>query len=395
MFWRRKNEGFDWHKYVRTTIKLRRDDRRRRVKAAKDAAIEGLEHASRASLEAGKAGAASVAFASVAGAKHLGRATASGAGFLGQAAAAAAGHLGEAAADGAKRLWAATRTGPAIAGRSIRRGSMQLGSEIARLSAITWDAGRKRFPALKRVPTRVAAGGAIAAIALLAVAIGALVVRQIPPIGVNPIALIPGLGGTVIEGRAVAITGDVLRINNKLIRLAGIEAPELDQRCGSGRSSWRCGAAAQTALRDKVRGKTVRCETSGTDDGGRALGTCTIGARDIAGEMTVQGLTFAIDGMFARYAAAEREARNGKLGVWRAAEPEHPKDYRARRWERAKRTAPDGCPIKGHMVSGDRIYVLPWSSQYERVRVSQQRGGRWFCSEREARAAGWRPTARS
>ena len=54
MFFRRKNaDGFDWHKYVRTTIKLRREQRRAKleeigrvaavqVKAAGDAAVHGV-----------------------------------------------------------------------------------------------------------------------------------------------------------------------------------------------------------------------------------------------------------------------------------------------------------------------------------------------------------------
>ena len=31
LFGRKNRDGFDWHKYVRTTIKLRRDQRRARI----------------------------------------------------------------------------------------------------------------------------------------------------------------------------------------------------------------------------------------------------------------------------------------------------------------------------------------------------------------------------
>ena len=41
------------------------------------------------------------------------------------------------------------------------------------------------------------------------------------------------------------------------------------------------------------------------------------------------------------------------------------------------------------VAGGARVYVLPWSPDYGRVRVSKSRGGRWFCSEQEAIAAGW------
>ena len=64
--------------------------------------------------------------------------------------------------------------------------------------------------------------------------------------------------------------------------------------------------------------------------------------------------------------------------------------YRARRWEEARKSAPDGCPIKGHVSAGARLYTVPWSPSYGRVKVEAGRGGRWFCSESEAQAAGWR-----
>ena len=77
------------------------------------------------------------------------------------------------------------------------------------------------------------------------------------------------------------------------------------------------------------------------------------------------------------------------MGLWNG-EAERPGTYRARTWEEAKRAAPDGCPIKGQVAGGARVYVLPWSPEYGRVRVSRARGDRWFCSEKEAIAAGWR-----
>jgi hypothetical protein len=64
-------------------------------------------------------------------------------------------------------------------------------------------------------------------------------------------------------------------------------------------------------------------------------------------------------------------------------------------WEAAKKAAPSGCPIKGHVARGERIYVVPWAPSYARTRVRESRGGRWFCNENEAVAAGWKPTDRS
>lgn len=49
------------------------------------------------------------------------------------------------------------------------------------------------------------------------------------------------------------------------------------------------------------------------------------------------------------------------------------------------------CEIKGNIsASGERIYHMPGQKYYSRTRISPSRGERWFCSEEEARATGWR-----
>ncbi|WP_260686722.1 hypothetical protein [Rhizobium leguminosarum] len=55
-----------------------------------------------------------------------------------------------------------------------------------------------------------------------------------------------------------------------------------------------------------------------------------------------------------------------------------------------------GCTIKGNVSIGshERIYHLPGQEYYEKTNISPQYGERWFCSEAEARAAGWRRARR-
>lgn len=50
------------------------------------------------------------------------------------------------------------------------------------------------------------------------------------------------------------------------------------------------------------------------------------------------------------------------------------------------------CRIKGNvsMYGGERIYHVPGGKWYDETRIDPGRGERWFCSEDEARAAGWR-----
>jgi hypothetical protein len=51
-----------------------------------------------------------------------------------------------------------------------------------------------------------------------------------------------------------------------------------------------------------------------------------------------------------------------------------------------------GCTIKGNisMATGERIYHVPGQKYYSATIVTPSKGERWFCSEAEARAAGWR-----
>lgn len=49
------------------------------------------------------------------------------------------------------------------------------------------------------------------------------------------------------------------------------------------------------------------------------------------------------------------------------------------------------CRIKGNISrGGTRIYHLPGQDYYYVTRIDPRYGERWFCSEAEAVAAGWR-----
>ena len=55
-----------------------------------------------------------------------------------------------------------------------------------------------------------------------------------------------------------------------------------------------------------------------------------------------------------------------------------------------------GCTIKGNVSinSGERIYHVPGQRDYAGTVISPDYGERWFCSEEEARQAGWRRAGR-
>lgn len=54
------------------------------------------------------------------------------------------------------------------------------------------------------------------------------------------------------------------------------------------------------------------------------------------------------------------------------------------------------CKIKGNISiqSAERIYHVPGQEDYAATRISIQHGERWFCSEEDAQAAGWRRARR-
>jgi endonuclease YncB( thermonuclease family) len=196
-----------------------------------------------------------------------------------------------------------------------------------------------------------------------------------------------------LSGRATVIDGDTLKISHTHIRLEGIDAPEKGQTCArAGIGSWKCGTAATEGLKKMLAGRRVNCQSRGHDKYDRVLGVCFVDGRDINAEMVRTGLAWAFVKYSQSYVDVEAEARAKKAGVWRG-KSEPPWDFRKKRWAAAEQKAPDGCAIKGNVTSHGHIYHMPWSPWYGKVRITAAKGERWFCTEAEAKAAGWRPAA--
>ena len=197
------------------------------------------------------------------------------------------------------------------------------------------------------------------------------------------------LGAVPAAGQLRLVDGDTLELDGVRYRLDGIDAPEVGQICHDGSRRYDCADAAMDKLGQLVRGSRVRC-TPLTEDGyGRIVARCTADGVDISAQMVATGHAWAFVRYSDRYLAQETEAKAKGLGIWRGpAEPAW--DYRARRWDAAVGAAPLGCPIKGNISRNGRIYHPPWSPWYERTRIDEAAGERWFCSEAEAVAAGWR-----
>lgn len=194
-----------------------------------------------------------------------------------------------------------------------------------------------------------------------------------------------------VAGQATVIDGDTIEVSGTRIRLEGIDAPEAGQSCKRrllGR--WACGTAATAALTRMLDGRAVRCDPRGTDKYGRMLAVCFADGRDVNAQMVREGHAWAFIKYSEAYVTEEAKARTERRGVWQA-ETETPWDFRAKKWAGAEQKSPEGCAIKGNVTKNGRIYHMPWSPWYGRIHIDVEKGKRWFCSEAEAIAAGWRP----
>ena len=197
-----------------------------------------------------------------------------------------------------------------------------------------------------------------------------------------------------IAGRPTIIDGDTIKIAGERIRLNFIDAPETPQQCRANGKPWGCGQAATYALAGFIGKSRVRCETHGRGKYGRLLGTCYLGETDINAWMVRSG--WAVDYRkysSGAYAREESLARGERRGIWKSAFIA-PWDWRrGKRLTKEKKRAP--CLIKGNISrSEERIYHVPGGVYYSRTGINPRKGERWFCSEAEARAEGWRRSKR-
>lgn len=118
--------------------------------------------------------------------------------------------------------------------------------------------------------------------------------------------------GDEFGGFVRIIDGDSLRLGETEIRLAGMDALEHRQTCWRGDREWACGAAATRAMREAIGGRSVTCQTQGTDRYNRTLAVCRVGDLDLGAHMVRIGYAVA----YGAYEAEEREAREAGRGMW-------------------------------------------------------------------------------
>lgn len=137
-------------------------------------------------------------------------------------------------------------------------------------------------------------------------------------------------------------------------------------------------------------GKQAICESLDVDRYGRIVARCHVAGQDVAARLVADGLAFAYRTYSRDYVPHEQRAAGAGRGLHRST-VQPPAEYRA-----AARTAPvpspkSTCAIKGNIsANGTRIYHMAHQRHYTRTVISAAKGEQWFCSEAQARAAGWR-----
>lgn len=172
----------------------------------------------------------------------------------------------------------------------------------------------------------------------------------------------------------------------------------------------------------------VRCEVRNKDQYGRNVSSCSVltnkGPVDIGNFMVSNGYAVAYRQYGKDYVALEDAAHEAHRGIWQGTF-EMPADWRkdqkiekllAQRGRSLPQEAAggavaalpsspsampqssssssgpaNGCKIKGNINSqGEKIYHMPGGRYYESTQIDLPQGERWFCTERQAKDAGWR-----
>lgn len=170
--------------------------------------------------------------------------------------------------------------------------------------------------------------------------------------------------------------GDTFTLGDgQRVRLLGADAPELEN-CGAQESLEK--------LRGLVLRKTIRITEEKRDTYGRRMGLVWVGTTLVNEEILKSGLArpdYTPNSQNERLKAAYRDASENKLGI------------HSTLCKKISPTPPNKtCVIKGNIDKGtwDHLYHLPKCRHYNQIVLDLDMGEQFFCSEKEAQAAGFR-----
>jgi endonuclease YncB( thermonuclease family) len=217
---------------------------------------------------------------------------------------------------------------------------------------------------------------------------------------------------------AIVRDGGTVQVGGVTYRLDGIDAPELDQICiDEHADAWACGVEARDQLSNLIGSRQVRCEDLGlgTTYKKRHIGICTAeGDSASLNQLLVrQGLALNFEPYArGRFREDEADAKTNRRGLWKGCFVA-PQEFRWGRKDGAllgescrsdkdreiravlfpdEPAMPPGCSIKGKFAARARFTgnVGVYHLQACRGYPALTKPDRWFCSEEDAQAAGFR-----
>lgn len=120
-----------------------------------------------------------------------------------------------------------------------------------------------------------------------------------------------------------SIDGSSFRDSERIVRLAGVEAPRANDVCLDGETRWSCGLQARAALHNTVANRSLSCEPRGVAADGSITAECRLEARgalpggDVAHLLVRQGWVRPMPDSSAAFAADTDKARTEGAGLWR------------------------------------------------------------------------------
>ena len=140
----------------------------------------------------------------------------------------------------------------------------------------------------------------------------------------------------VISGIAKVTDGDTIHIDEKKIRLLGIDAPEKKQECSktwlsisfiSFNKDYPCGQISTDKLKKKISNKMLICKWTNKDRYKRFIAECFKNKTNINAWMVRNGYAVAYIKYSKKYVAQENIAKKERSGLW-SGTFEMPWDYR-------------------------------------------------------------------
>jgi endonuclease YncB( thermonuclease family) len=211
--------------------------------------------------------------------------------------------------------------------------------------------------------------------------------------------------------------GGTVQLSGVAYRLDGVDAPELDQMCIDDHADpWTCGIEARDQLSKLIAGRTVNCQDLGLNAyKKRHIGICSVeGETASLNQLVVrQGFAMNLDpSAKGRFREDEAGAKDNRLGLWKGCFVA-PQEFRRGRKDgallgdscRADKdreiravlfpndpAMPSGCSIKGKFAVRARITgnVGVYHLQGCRSYPGLAKPDRWFCTEEDAQAEGFR-----